>query len=256
MYNTNNSIEVGVSDNNIWKTLDIYLGDKSYFLNLYKRTHRLSSAIFLVSNNIEEGDVVKSHIKDACVKMLSLTISLKDAASYPEIQKTLLGVEGLSLNIVSLFDIAVVSGSISVMNAGIIKNEFNNLIKELNQFKQSSDEVEKGLVSDVFSGGITDKELPVFSRSNQNVVQKNLPIKDNIPQRQEDNENKRHNRKTLRKNLVYEFILKHKGSSIKDIVPNIKGCSEKTIQREIMELIKDGKVSKVGERRWSKYSVI
>jgi len=57
---------------------------------------------------------------------------------------------------------------------------------------------------------------------------------------------------------ILEFIRKQKnlsggGASIKDIAATIKGCSEKTIQRELGGLIQAGLVRRVGERRWSQY---
>ena len=64
-----------------------------------------------------------------------------------------------------------------------------------------------------------------------------------------------HKRKDLRKNTILDFIKGQNDVSIKDIVPNIIGCSEKTIQRELIQLINDGKIRKIGERRWSKYSL-
>lgn len=56
-----------------------------------------------------------------------------------------------------------------------------------------------------------------------------------------------------RMSLILEFIRKNKQSSIKDIAAVVKGCSEKTIQRELGTLIEQGLVRKVGERRWSVY---
>ena len=42
---------------------------------------------------------------------------------------------------------------------------------------------------------------------------------------------------------------------IKDVSPLIKGCSEKTIQRELLSMVKSGILKKEGEKRWSKYSL-
>ena len=52
-------------------------------------------------------------------------------------------------------------------------------------------------------------------------------------------------------------VLQEKGqASIKDVSDIIKDCSEKTIQRELNALIKDNKVVRKGERRWSSYSIL
>ncbi len=43
--------------------------------------------------------------------------------------------------------------------------------------------------------------------------------------------------------------------TIKDFSTYIKDCSEKTIQRQLLDLVKDGVLKKDGERRWSRYSL-
>jgi|SRR3989344_2359468 len=58
---------------------------------------------------------------------------------------------------------------------------------------------------------------------------------------------------TARASDILEFIRKHKKASIKDIAKVIRGVSEKTIQRELQELIRIGLVRKEGDRRWSQY---
>jgi hypothetical protein len=52
---------------------------------------------------------------------------------------------------------------------------------------------------------------------------------------------------------ILEYIRRQKSASIKEIAATIKGCSEKTIQRELILLIQKGLVRRVGERRWSHY---
>lgn len=55
-------------------------------------------------------------------------------------------------------------------------------------------------------------------------------------------------------NIIRE--IKNKGQlTIRDLVGKIQGCSEKTIQRELLALVDGGVLKKEGERRWSKYSV-
>lgn len=44
--------------------------------------------------------------------------------------------------------------------------------------------------------------------------------------------------------------------SIKDLSSVVKGCSEKTIQRELIALVEKGILNKTGERRWSRYSLV
>ena len=61
--------------------------------------------------------------------------------------------------------------------------------------------------------------------------------------------------KTNRRDAVLRLFKKNKELTIKDISREVSGCSEKTIQRELNTLISEGVLNKIGERRWSRYSL-
>lgn len=75
-------------------------------------------------------------------------------------------------------------------------------------------------------------------------------VKDSV---QKTSESKGHSRRTT---TILELVRKHKSLSIRDIAKVVKGCSEKTIQRELALLISEGLLVKHGERRWSTYSPV
>lgn len=54
--------------------------------------------------------------------------------------------------------------------------------------------------------------------------------------------------------IIKEIRLKGQ-LTIRDLVDKITGCSEKTIQRDLLALVENGVLKKEGERRWSKYSI-
>ncbi len=56
-----------------------------------------------------------------------------------------------------------------------------------------------------------------------------------------------------RRAKILNFVRDSQGVSIKDIANIVRTCSEKTIQRELSLLIREGEITKVGERRWSIY---
>lgn len=59
-----------------------------------------------------------------------------------------------------------------------------------------------------------------------------------------------------RTSLILDFVKKNKEVSIKDIAKAVRGCSEKTIQRELTQLINEGLIERRGERRWSVYRAL
>ena len=62
-------------------------------------------------------------------------------------------------------------------------------------------------------------------------------------------------KKNGRQTAIIDLLKKKSDLTIKDFVKVITDCSEKTIQRELMELMEKGAVIKRGERRWSTYSL-
>lgn len=61
------------------------------------------------------------------------------------------------------------------------------------------------------------------------------------------------NRKQTRREQIVALFVKGVDVSIKDIAARIKGCSEKTIQRELNALVLDYTIERIGEKRWSRY---
>lgn len=230
------------------------------FMEIYNRSCRLSAAIFLIASLMDDKEILKTKIKNLSLDIVSMSVKLKDILFLQNDIRSITDIEKCSLELMSLLNIASLSGLISKMNADILKEEFQNFNIELGKFSEKSQYDKVGSVRGIFS----ELSLPLNS-SDLNLIQPEISHnlksantlnehKDVIPSGSSNGNG--HKRKDLRKTTILNFIKGHNNVSIKDIVPHVVGCSEKTIQREIMELIEEGKIRKVGERRWSKYSII
>ena len=62
--------------------------------------------------------------------------------------------------------------------------------------------------------------------------------------------------KIARRNDVLNVVRSKGQVSIKDILSIIKDISEKTVQRELLGLVKEGVLQKEGEKRWSTYKLV
>jgi hypothetical protein len=60
-------------------------------------------------------------------------------------------------------------------------------------------------------------------------------------------------RKNSRREQILALFVKGVDISIKDIAVRVRGCSEKTIQRELNALLYDNIIERIGEKRWSRY---
>jgi len=62
-------------------------------------------------------------------------------------------------------------------------------------------------------------------------------------------------RKSNRRDQILALMLKNQEYSISEITNKIPGCSEKTVARELDNLILEKKLKRIGERRWARYSL-
>ena len=223
------------------------------FSLFYNKSHRLVAAIIMVSNLMDENEELKSRIKETALEAISVSVNVKDI-NPTETKKALIGLEKNSLKLLSLIDIARISGLITKMNAEILRNELQIFITELNMFSGEANLNSDFFLKNVIAESNILETGPVF-KNFENAFQSEKEDRKN-GQKFYNNKNGGRSRKDVRKDMVLDFIKGHNDVSIKDIAPNIHGCSEKTIQRELIELINEGKIRKLGERRWSRYFVV
>lgn len=240
-------------DNPNIKNLSTFGDKKSDFINIYNKSYRLAAAVFMISNLIDENEELKTKIKELSLELVSMSVRLKDI-NFSDAAKLMIGIEKISLELMSLLDIASLSGLISKMNSSVLKEEFQSFLIELGRFSEKFEVNKNVSVKSIFTQAPAVKLEDEVGRD-LSLESKAKPISELVNGNGAKNGNG-HKRKELRKHTIFEFIKGHNGVSIKDIVPNIIGCSEKTVQRELIALINEGKIMKVGERRWSKYSAI
>jgi hypothetical protein len=146
-----------------------------------------------------------------------------------------------------------------VINEKIEKNK-NNSFEKIKEIENLKDENEK----EIFSPEI--KILENRSKSKADFY-KGQNIKDNIYKRQsiqnkEENKVgkekslKTINRKNNRKEQIISLFTKGVEVSINDIAKKVVGCSTKTLQRELNNLVQEKKIQRIGDKRWSKYTLV
>jgi len=249
---------VEVSNNN-HNPIDYFSQDQS-FVFVYKKTEKLATALYMVTNLFGDAEPMKWTLRTKVSQLLSFIIGFKDILQSREYEFSN-EVKTKVLEIVSLLEIVSRSGLVSPMNFSILKTEFMNLSDTLSSFKKEAEQgathfeiphtffdVSKGYLNEKNNGGdykrqnYQVKDTMSFTANSQTQVEPALE-KDSF-------------KKTNRQNIIVNLLKKRKELTIKDIAQVIRDCSEKTIQRELISLIEIGVLKKVGERRWSKYSLI
>jgi hypothetical protein len=247
------------------------------YIFLYKKAEKLSSALYMVTNFIPENETLRGLLRDksintfseiAHLQKLSLTqhktLKTNDSIEnrYNSLQAILSGIT----EIISFLEILNSSGFISEMNFIILKREYIELGTLIKNRKD-----------DIASGGtLLEKDffdVPDLYKTHalRQGVTKTKTIKDTIHQIKDITKDMKETQKAKvpirvvktanvrhsdRRNIILELLQDKSFITIKDTIDAIKGCSTKTLQRELLSLVSEGILKKKGERRWSVYSLV
>ena len=237
---------------------DSFVLDKGIFSNvferdirrvyIYKKTERIAKAIHLISPAFTSSPAILT-------KVDAIAVALIDGAILPPPQaRPALSQQLLALS--SILSLARSSGLLSSMNSDLISREAHTLLSEIAEYEEPRLFLDEApTLAELFkaSGHITSQKSEEDSGepSKRQMTLKGQPstkghIKDNsesLPRSQ-------------RKEVILDVLEKKGRAYIKDISTVVRDISEKTIQRELVALIQEGRVRKAGDRRWTTYELV
>ncbi len=269
--NQNNLVNSQGKNNSIVKAdIGILFDGDSYGLFIFQKTEKLVKGIYLLTSHMSDKEPMKERARHISHKMLGSVLEMSDRIWGEETyHKNLLSA---ITEISTLFDIAEHTKMISRNNHHIINTELTKLANFLITSASNYSSAKIAFEPNLFDGDYNFVQDQVFpnSHQNQNHIKSDF-VKDNYKGQTQSDRTTINSDMSLTKNVVPEKIIKDKNNrqeiilsmlksgvklTIKDFAKNIKGCSEKTIQRELLSLVSKGVLKKEGERRWSKYFII
>lgn len=220
--------------------------DKLFFNRIFKRTERLIQATFYVVDRVDvthavpgEKDIIIRDIERVSVNIIDkLTRLLSIEQGVIRRPFTELGSELLHLS--TLISVLAARELIKESYGLLISHEVQALLSELSDLKQKGSERAPRREIRQNARRVTDAGSAVQVHSGYEGE-----LIGDVPR----------SASTSRKDRIKE-ILREKGQvSIKDISDVIKDVSEKSIQRDLNDMISLSEVVRHGERRWSTYSL-
>lgn len=238
------------------------------YLFIFKKTEKIVAALYLITNLVSDIEPIKWQIRKISLGLMSDMLTLKRLSSVGS-KQTLVGIVTTISEIISLLKIASISDHISPMNYSMMQKELAMLIDSLQGLHLETIGSGALVLSEDFfnvpaptSSQPAPANFPVASMFQNNIQaaprvsskgQYRTPstVKDKqIPSAPKDNQ------KDSRHEKILQLLKAGKPLGIKDFAREIKDCSEKTIQRELLAMVENGVLKKTGERRWSLYSLV
>ncbi len=258
---------------------NISIKDSPFFMS-YNKTNKLVTALYMVTDVMDKEEPLRNKLRSLGSGIISDIYLLQT----PLVSDISLRLDSKISEVLSFLDIASAVGMISAMNCNILKKEFFELKASLKESRQSSSLSEflieelpspdenkflpERLTSSSRAGigqhgmrigvqkgstlmkALSDKTLAHSVRSQSNLSNKNS--NDSIKSIDSFNILKKQRREE-----ILAIVKDKKEVTISDIKARARGvlvsCGEKTLQRELISMVKEGILERMGEKRWSRY---
>ena len=227
--------------------------NKHYYNHIFKRAERIASVVFYVLSHIELTDSVKIHhgnLSDKAMKLHEAAIGSLTLQEY-EAKDNLHDLLQALIALQSAIRIATAARVFTNNVERVLVEEVDILIRLIKNHYMKSEEGAKDDYEPLLATGVeSTKKNTVPSIAPKTSTPK--PVSSTFGQPKTNL-----TQSTGERIERIKTVLEAKGeATIKDIAEIISDCSEKTIQRDLIQLIDKGEVIREGERRWSKYRVI
>ncbi len=240
----------------------------------YTKTHKLITALYMVTDIIDKDEPIRNKLRTLGADIIS------DMHSNP--QQTLHGIT----EVVSFLNIATMMNFISEMNCDILKKELLELRGSIQEhLKKRPVWLEEFLLDSESNTKINLQKNPDRVLNNSRIhfigqgysngqestrigVQKGGTLMKALSDKFANVRRPIATQgfdvlKKQRRDNILKIIKENNGdASIKDIrtkinvgVDGAAVCSEKTLQRELLSMTREGVLNKTGEKRWSRYSL-
>ncbi|MFW5853661.1 MAG: hypothetical protein ACOCU8_03525 [Patescibacteria group bacterium] len=226
---------------------------------LNRKSRRLASALYMVTNLLPENEPLKRRLREESLALLTdIGMSLnfynseqdnRSADVFYDSNRTR-SAQGRIWSIMSLMDIGRAAGLLSPMNAEILQQEYKKLAQS---FESVSPQWSKDfLLSNDNPVPATLPSIPGAGQQTPSPIQKTGSQPKTATQVEPlgDSSTKADRREQILKTLKGQGWL-----AVKDIAMVVSGCSQKTIQRELNDLLDKKQIKKKGDKRWARYAI-
>jgi hypothetical protein len=243
-----------------WKSLGFFSAE-DYLVFVFKKTEKITAALYLVSGLLKDDEPMKWELRDRGMDLLSSSFTA--SSSMPGDKNAVIqSLFSAALETISLLNVARISNLISEMNHDLLVREIDNIVRMLRDRLAQNAQNAGYILSEsffktpnLFASGFkpdarTNPRTDSPSQAGQNRGDY-TPQNKGTARISADSTAK----KTDRQDRILTILKDQSNLTVKDFAKVITDVSEKTIQRELLDLVQKGVIKKEGERRWSRYSL-
>ena len=212
------------------------------------RIQKLTAALYRVTDLLSDKEPLKWTLRDKALNLYDDLVSVKNVKDKDSLLDNSLK---NFAQIIKSLELVSAGVCVSNLNFEILKREYL-FLKNFVEGKKTDIAYDSKILLELEKIGspypFARKELsqksPIYSAANEiNHINSEINVKEINPQ--------------SRKGKVLDFLKNGPAKSVNEIAVIFNGeTSEKSIQRDLLDLVKIGKISAIGDKRWRKYQTI
>lgn len=208
--------------------------------NITDKIKKLTEVLYRVTDLYSDKEPLKWLLRENAVLLYESLMSDMSNSAYgtDKINKN----NKIIIKIIHLLEIASLGGFISDINFEILKKEYLS-------FKNLLEKAEQNL----FSKAIMITQQSESAKSTENKKKNDKIYKGQKILSDKKTKNKIHQESEERNQKIIDFLKENGKKTIREIASVFGDVSAKTVQRNLAELIKSGKLLFEGEKRWRVY---
>lgn len=221
------------------------LNDTEYYKYIFKKTEKMACAVFYILRaevNNRQKDIVKDDLEVSAQTLLKVALESLQSTERDR-EERMMTLKYALIGFESKLRVANAARLLATELLEVFLHETDSVLRSLRKYTEPT-----------IVNPLVGSDVPFESARDRKPlrIKQDTLLSERTVGKVESNGQSVQNRRERVLN-----VLRDKGeATIKDIVEIITDCSEKTIQRELISLIKDNVVSREGERRWSKYKLV
>jgi len=223
-----------------------------YLAYIANRIEKVTSALYRVTDLLHEKEPLKWEMRNKAVEIFSQLVSLQNRTIL-EKYDCLRKIGDLISQHTAIISFFVDNETASGINFKILKREYVSIKETIDQEKQKQN------LTKIFWGCFPKKhesrlKLAIGHTNGQGNGQ-TIKQKTKRSDRMIKIDNNDQKNSQIRKNKIFEIMKEKKEVSIGEISAIFSQYSEKTIQRDLLEMVNSGILKKNGDKRWRKYAL-
>lgn len=227
------------------------------FCNLLTdRAQKLTGAMYRVTDLLSDKEPLKWTLRERAINLLNNLMSvISPVANLRDKDIVFEEIKNSISQLSKILELTSAGTYTTSFNFDVLKKEYNNL--------QAAIEGERGLL--FAEPVLLLEETKSYQKEEEKIITDTKRTEETkghhgqTPTKKEPVAAPKpvvHHNNSSRPERVINFLRNNNNCTIKEIATIFEGISEKTVQRDLLELVRIGKIAAKGEKRWRTYSLI